>query len=41
MNPMQMLQNFITRGLSPQKIVEQIEEGIKNVKKIRRLFIRI
>ena len=24
MNPMQMLQNFITRGLSPQKIVEQM-----------------
>lgn len=24
MNPMQMLQNFITRGFSPQKIVEQI-----------------
>ena len=24
MNPMQMLQNFIARGLSPQKIVEQI-----------------
>lgn len=24
MNPMQMLQNFITKGLSPQKIVEQM-----------------
>ena len=24
MNPMQMLQNFITRGLSPQKFVEQM-----------------
>lgn len=24
MNPMQMLQSFITRGLSPQKIVEQM-----------------
>ena len=24
MNPMQMLQNFITRGFSPQKIVEQM-----------------
>ena len=24
MNPMQMLQNFITKGLSPQKIAEQI-----------------
>lgn len=24
MNPMQMLQNFISRGLSPQKIVEQM-----------------
>ena len=24
MNPIQMLQNFITRGLSPQKIVEQM-----------------
>ena len=29
MNPMQMLQNFITRGLSPQKIVEQMS-GNKN-----------
>jgi hypothetical protein len=24
MNPMQLLQNFITKGLSPQKIVEQM-----------------
>ena len=24
MNPTQMLQNFITKGLSPQKIVEQM-----------------
>ena len=24
MNPMQMLQSFITKGLSPQKIAEQI-----------------
>ena len=24
MNPMQMLQNFITKGLSPQKITEQL-----------------
>ena len=24
MNPMQMLQNFLTKGLSPQKIVEQM-----------------
>lgn len=24
MNPMQMLQNFIAKGLSPQKIVEQM-----------------
>ena len=24
MNPIQMLQNFITKGLSPQKIVEQM-----------------
>lgn len=24
MNPMQVLQNFITKGLSPQKIVEQM-----------------
>ena len=24
MNPMQMLQNFITKGLSPQKIAEQM-----------------
>lgn len=24
MNPMQMLQNFITKGFSPQKIVEQL-----------------
>ena len=24
MNPIQMLQSFITRGLSPQKIVEQM-----------------
>ena len=24
MNPMQTLQNFITKGLSPQKIVEQM-----------------
>lgn len=24
MNPMQMLQSFITKGLSPQKIVEQM-----------------
>ena len=24
MNPMQILQNFITKGLSPQKIVEQM-----------------
>ena len=24
MNPIQMLQNFIKRGLSPQKIVEQM-----------------
>lgn len=24
MNPMQMLQNFIMKGLSPQKIVEQM-----------------
>lgn len=24
MNPMQMLQNFIIRGFSPQKIVEQM-----------------
>lgn len=24
MNPIQMLQNFIARGLSPQKIVEQM-----------------
>ena len=24
MNPMQMLQSFLTKGLSPQKIVEQI-----------------
>ena len=24
MNPMQMLKNFITKGLSPQKIVEQM-----------------
>ena len=24
MNPIQTLQNFITRGLSPQKIVEQM-----------------
>lgn len=27
MNPMQMLQNFIARGFSPQKIVEQIAGG--------------
>lgn len=27
MNPMQILQNFITKGLSPQKIVEQIAGG--------------
>lgn len=27
MNPMQMLQNFITKGLSPQKIVEQITDN--------------
>lgn len=27
MNPMQMLQNFITKGLSPQKIVEQIADN--------------
>lgn len=27
MNPMQMLQNFITKGLSPQKIAEQIAGG--------------
>lgn len=24
MNPMQLLQNFITKGLSPEKIVEQM-----------------
>ena len=24
MNPMQMLQSFLTKGLSPQKIVEQM-----------------
>lgn len=24
MNPMQMLQNFLTKGLSPQKIAEQM-----------------
>lgn len=24
MNPMQMLQNFLTKGFSPQKIVEQM-----------------
>ena len=24
MNPMQMLQNFLTKGLSPQKIVKQM-----------------
>lgn len=24
MNPMQLLQNFITKGFSPQKIVEQM-----------------
>ena len=24
MNPMQILQNFLTKGLSPQKIVEQM-----------------